>query len=68
MKEKTTRHRSASRVAWELLEKWARLEIQDWVQVCSAKSRSRGARSSFLRITGTRVQKRLLTSFWNRGS
>ncbi len=51
MKEKTTRRRSASRVAWESLEKWARLEIQDWVQVCSAKSRSSGTRSSFLRIT-----------------
>ena len=32
MKEKTTRRRSLSRVAWESLEKWARLEIQDWVQ------------------------------------
>ncbi len=32
MKEKTTRRRSSSRVAWESLEKWARLEIQDWVQ------------------------------------
>ena len=32
MKEKTTGRRSSSRVAWESLEKWARLEIQDWVQ------------------------------------
>ena len=32
MKEKTTRRRSSSRVAWESLEKWARLEIQDWLQ------------------------------------
>ena len=32
MKEKTTGRRSSSRVPWELLEKWARLEIQDWVQ------------------------------------
>ena len=31
MKEKTTGRRSSSRVAWESLEKWARLEIQDWV-------------------------------------
>ena len=32
MKEKTTGGRSSSRVAWESLEKWARLEIQDWLQ------------------------------------
>ena len=32
MKEKTTGRRSSSRAAWESLEKWARLEIQDWVQ------------------------------------
>ncbi len=32
MKEKTTRRRNSSRVAWESLEKWARLEIQDWVR------------------------------------
>ena len=32
MKEKTTRGRSSSRVAWESLENWARLDIQDWLQ------------------------------------
>ena len=32
MKEKTTEGRSSSRVAWESLERWARLEIQEWVQ------------------------------------
>lgn len=32
MKEKNTEGRNASRVAWESLESWARLEIQDWIQ------------------------------------
>ena len=32
MKEKTTRGRSSSRVAWESLESWARLEIEERVQ------------------------------------
>ena len=32
MKEKSTGGRSSSRVAWESLENWARLEIQDWLQ------------------------------------
>lgn len=32
MKEETTRGRSSSRVAWESLETWARLEIQEWIQ------------------------------------
>ncbi|MGH9460492.1 MAG: IS256 family transposase [Vicinamibacteria bacterium] len=32
MKKKTTRGRGSSRVAWESLEKWARLEIQEWIQ------------------------------------
>jgi putative transposase len=32
MKEKNTEGRNASRVAWESLESWARLEIQEWVQ------------------------------------
>ena len=32
MKEKTTEEGRTSRVAWESLENWARLEIQDWLQ------------------------------------
>ena len=32
MKEKTTGGRSLSMLAWESLEEWARLEIQDWLQ------------------------------------
>jgi transposase-like protein len=32
MKEKTTEGRNTSRVAWDSLENWARLEIQEWVQ------------------------------------
>ena len=32
MKEKTTEGRKTSRVAWDSLESWARLEIQDWIQ------------------------------------
>lgn len=32
MKEKTTQGSRTSRVAWESLENWARLEIQDWLQ------------------------------------
>jgi len=32
VKEETTRARSSSRVAWESLESWARLEIQEWIQ------------------------------------
>jgi putative transposase len=32
MKEKNTEGRKASRVAWESLESWARLEIQEWIQ------------------------------------
>lgn len=32
MKEETTESRSSSRVAWESLENWARLEIQEWIQ------------------------------------
>jgi putative transposase len=32
MKEKTTEGRNRSRVAWDSLENWARLEIQEWIQ------------------------------------
>jgi hypothetical protein len=32
MKEKNIEEGMTSRVAWESLENWARLEIQDWLQ------------------------------------
>lgn len=32
MNEKNTEHRKTSRVAWESLEEWARVKIQDWLQ------------------------------------